>query len=74
MIQRPLLTFSDLFIFLPSFFRTVLKHDAAHSDVEILEPINLELLVKRNLAATWYNKIPGMEVNGVLMSMNVSFS
>ncbi|KAL1271436.1 hypothetical protein QQF64_030452, partial [Cirrhinus molitorella] len=52
--------------------RTVLKHDAAHLDVEILEPINLELLVKRNLAATWYNKIPGMEVNGVLMSMKMA--
>ncbi|KAI2662683.1 Vacuolar protein sorting-associated protein 13C [Labeo rohita] len=47
-------------------------HDAAHLDVEILEPINLELLVKRNLAATWYSKIPGMEVNGVLMSMNMA--
>ncbi|XP_021333517.2 intermembrane lipid transfer protein VPS13C isoform X4 [Danio rerio] len=52
--------------------RTVLKHDADHLDIEILEPINLELLVKRNLAATWYNKIPGVEVNGVLMSMNMS--
>ncbi|XP_016128718.1 vacuolar protein sorting-associated protein 13C-like [Sinocyclocheilus grahami] len=52
--------------------RTVLKRDAAHLDVEILEPINLELLVKRNLATTWYNKIPGMEVNGVLMSMNMA--
>uniref|UniRef100_A0A671MWF0 Vacuolar protein sorting-associated protein 13C-like n=1 Tax=Sinocyclocheilus anshuiensis TaxID=1608454 RepID=A0A671MWF0_9TELE len=52
--------------------RTVLKHDAAHLDVEILKPINLELLLKRNLAATWYNKIPGMEVNGVLMSMDMA--
>ncbi|XP_051757763.1 intermembrane lipid transfer protein VPS13C isoform X8 [Ctenopharyngodon idella] len=52
--------------------RTVLKHDAAHLDIEILEPINLELLVKRNLAATWYNKIPGVEVKGVLMSMNMA--
>ncbi|XP_067255653.1 intermembrane lipid transfer protein VPS13C isoform X2 [Chanodichthys erythropterus] len=52
--------------------RTILKHDAAHLDIEILEPINLELLVKRNLAATWYNKIPGVEVKGVLMSMNMA--
>ncbi|XP_026067706.1 vacuolar protein sorting-associated protein 13C-like isoform X3 [Carassius auratus] len=52
--------------------RIDLKHSAARLDVEILEPINLELLVKRNLAATWYNKIPGMEVNGVLMSMNMA--
>ncbi|XP_052416326.1 intermembrane lipid transfer protein VPS13C isoform X1 [Carassius gibelio] len=52
--------------------RIDLKHSAARLDVEILEPINLQLLVKRNLAATWYNKIPGMEVNGVLMSMNMA--
>ncbi|XP_067298444.1 intermembrane lipid transfer protein VPS13C isoform X3 [Pseudorasbora parva] len=52
--------------------RTVLKHDAAPLDIEILEPINLELLVKRNLAATWYNKIPGVEVRGVLVSMNMA--
>ncbi|XP_056317504.1 intermembrane lipid transfer protein VPS13C isoform X2 [Danio aesculapii] len=52
--------------------RTVLKHDADPLDIEILEPINLELLVKRNLAAAWYNKIPGVEVNGVLVSMNMS--
>uniref|UniRef100_A0A9J8B830 Vacuolar protein sorting 13 homolog C n=1 Tax=Cyprinus carpio carpio TaxID=630221 RepID=A0A9J8B830_CYPCA len=52
--------------------RSVLKRDAAHLDVEILKPINLELLLKRNLAATWYNKIPGMELNGVLMSMDMA--
>ncbi|XP_057184501.1 intermembrane lipid transfer protein VPS13C-like, partial [Triplophysa rosa] len=52
--------------------RTILKHDDAFPDVEILEPINLELLVKRNLAATWFNKIPGMEVKGVLKSMNMA--
>ncbi|KAA0723284.1 Vacuolar protein sorting-associated protein 13C [Triplophysa tibetana] len=52
--------------------RTILKHDDAFPDIEILEPINLELLVKRNLAATWFNKIPGMEVNGVLKSMNMA--
>uniref|UniRef100_A0A9J8CRL0 Vacuolar protein sorting 13 homolog C n=1 Tax=Cyprinus carpio carpio TaxID=630221 RepID=A0A9J8CRL0_CYPCA len=51
---------------------SVLKRDAAHLDVEILKPINLELLLKRNLAATWYNKIPGMELNGVLMSMDMA--
>ncbi|XP_051507279.1 intermembrane lipid transfer protein VPS13C-like isoform X3 [Myxocyprinus asiaticus] len=52
--------------------RTVLKHDAAHPDIEILKPINLELMVKRNLAATWFNKIPGVEVTGVLKSMNMA--
>ncbi|TRY56689.1 hypothetical protein DNTS_012966 [Danionella cerebrum] len=51
--------------------RTILKHDD-HLDVEILEPINVELLIKRNLAAAWYNIIPGVEVSGGLKSMNIS--
>ncbi|XP_065123827.1 intermembrane lipid transfer protein VPS13C isoform X1 [Paramisgurnus dabryanus] len=54
--------------------RTVLKHDDAHPNIDILEPINLELQVKRNLAAAWFNKIPGMEVKGVLKSMNMTLS
>ncbi|XP_051973520.1 intermembrane lipid transfer protein VPS13C-like [Xyrauchen texanus] len=52
--------------------RTVLSNYSAHPDIEILEPINLELLVKRNLSASWFNKIPGMKVKGVLKSMNMT--
>ena len=40
-------------------------------DIEILKPINLELRVTRNLAASWFTKIPGMQIQGVLKSMNV---
>ncbi|XP_049329631.1 intermembrane lipid transfer protein VPS13C isoform X3 [Astyanax mexicanus] len=52
--------------------RTVLSRDAPQSEVELLQPINLELLVKRNLAASWFTSIPGVEVTGVLKSMNIS--
>lgn len=52
--------------------RTVLRHEAPQPHLEILQPINLELLVKRNLAASWFTKIPGVEVKGLLKSMNVS--
>ncbi|XP_062868929.1 intermembrane lipid transfer protein VPS13C isoform X1 [Trichomycterus rosablanca] len=51
--------------------RTVLKDDAPQPDFEILQPINLELFVKRNLAASWFTKIPGLEVKGVLKSVNI---
>lgn len=54
-----------------SFLRTTLKNDSAHSDIELLQPVNLELIIKRNLAASWFTKIPGVEVQGVLKSMNV---
>ncbi|XP_026802976.1 intermembrane lipid transfer protein VPS13C isoform X4 [Pangasianodon hypophthalmus] len=52
--------------------RTVLRHEAPQPHLEILQPINLELLVKRNLAASWFTKIPGVEVKGLLKSMNIT--
>ncbi|KAI4872968.1 hypothetical protein NFI96_023652 [Prochilodus magdalenae] len=52
--------------------RTVLKHNPPLPEFELLQPINLELLVKRNLGATWFTKIPGVEVRGVLKSMNIA--
>uniref|UniRef100_A0A673Z750 Vacuolar protein sorting 13 homolog C n=1 Tax=Salmo trutta TaxID=8032 RepID=A0A673Z750_SALTR len=52
--------------------RTTLKQGSPQTDIEILQPINLELLVKRNLASSWYNKIPGVEVQGMLKSMNMA--
>lgn len=54
-------------------FRTTLKRDSL-PDIEILQPINLELLVTRNLAASWFSKIPGVQVQGVLRSLNVGLS
>ncbi|KAM9860925.1 intermembrane lipid transfer protein VPS13C [Aulostomus maculatus] len=52
--------------------RTVLKRDSSQPDIEILQPINLELLVTRNLAASWFTKIPGIQVQGVLRSLKMS--
>ncbi|KAL1007735.1 hypothetical protein UPYG_G00090880 [Umbra pygmaea] len=54
--------------------RTTLKQGFPQPEIEILQPINLELLVKRNLAASWYSQIPGAEVQGVLKSMNMCLS
>ncbi|XP_026233856.1 vacuolar protein sorting-associated protein 13C isoform X2 [Anabas testudineus] len=52
--------------------RTTVKQDTPQPDIEIIQPINLELLITRNLAASWFNKIPGVHVEGVLRSLNMN--
>ncbi|KAG7327785.1 hypothetical protein KOW79_009391 [Hemibagrus wyckioides] len=52
--------------------RTVLRLEAPQAQLEILQPVNLELLVKRNLAASWFTKIPGVEVKGLLKTVNIT--
>lgn len=49
--------------------RTTLRPDSSQTD--ILQPINLELLVTRNLAASWFHNMPGVQVQGVLHSLKV---
>lgn len=53
----------------PHIFRTTLKLDS--SQMDILQPINLELLVTRNLAASWFHNMPAIQVQGVLRSLKV---
>uniref|UniRef100_A0A3Q2FD83 Vacuolar protein sorting 13 homolog C n=1 Tax=Cyprinodon variegatus TaxID=28743 RepID=A0A3Q2FD83_CYPVA len=50
------------------------KIDFPPKDIEILQPINVDLLVTRNLAASQFSDIPGVQVQGVLRSLNVSLS
>uniref|UniRef100_A0A8D1HN91 Vacuolar protein sorting 13 homolog C n=1 Tax=Sus scrofa TaxID=9823 RepID=A0A8D1HN91_PIG len=54
--------------------RTVIQPGSCHPDIQLLHPINLELSVNRNLAASWYHKMPVMEINGHLESMNVNLN
>ncbi|XP_040825491.1 vacuolar protein sorting-associated protein 13C isoform X2 [Ochotona curzoniae] len=54
--------------------RTMIQPGISHPDIQLLHPINLELFVNRNLAASWYHKVPVMEIKGHLDSMNVSLS
>lgn len=54
------------------FHRTVIQPGTYHPDIQLLHPINLEFLVNRNLAASWYHKVPVVEIKGHLDSMNVS--
>ncbi|XP_039196017.1 vacuolar protein sorting-associated protein 13C isoform X5 [Crotalus tigris] len=54
--------------------RTVLQRGSSQPDIQILHPINLNLLVNRNLAGMWYHKIPLVEVRGYLDTINVILS
>uniref|UniRef100_A0A8C6YGF2 Vacuolar protein sorting 13 homolog C n=1 Tax=Naja naja TaxID=35670 RepID=A0A8C6YGF2_NAJNA len=38
-------------------------------DIEILQPVNLQLSVQRNLASDWYLQIPGIAIQGDLKAM-----
>lgn len=38
---------------------------------ELLEPVNLYLNIKRNLAASWYKKMVAVEISGDLKPMKV---
>ncbi|XP_021566120.1 vacuolar protein sorting-associated protein 13C, partial [Carlito syrichta] len=54
--------------------RTILQANLPQHDIEILKPVNLLLSVQRNLSATWYVHIPGMEIKGKLKPMQVALS
>uniref|UniRef100_A0A8D2LMG4 Vacuolar protein sorting 13 homolog C n=1 Tax=Varanus komodoensis TaxID=61221 RepID=A0A8D2LMG4_VARKO len=51
--------------------RTILQPGFSQPDIQILHPINLNLSVNRNLAGTWYHKIPVLEIKGRLDEMNI---
>uniref|UniRef100_A0A8C4LD24 Vacuolar protein sorting 13 homolog C n=1 Tax=Equus asinus asinus TaxID=83772 RepID=A0A8C4LD24_EQUAS len=54
--------------------RTILQAGLPQHDIEILKPVNMLLSIQRNLAATWYTQIPGMEIKGKLKPMQVALS
>ncbi|KAM8907413.1 intermembrane lipid transfer protein VPS13C [Lycaon pictus] len=54
--------------------RTVIQPGTSHLDIQLLHPINLEFSVNRNLAASWYHRVPVVEIKGHLESMNVNLN
>ncbi|XP_034747367.1 vacuolar protein sorting-associated protein 13C-like [Etheostoma cragini] len=51
---------------------TLMPRSSAHLDIQMLQPINLELSVTRNLSTSWFTRIPGVQVQGELRSLNMS--
>ncbi|XP_076984207.1 intermembrane lipid transfer protein VPS13C isoform X2 [Tamandua tetradactyla] len=54
--------------------RTVIQPGISHPDIQLLHPINLDIFINRNLAASWYHKVPVVEIKGHLDSVNVSLN
>lgn len=44
---------------------------AAGPPAELLEPVNLHLNIRRNLAASWYKKMVAVEILGDMKPMKV---
>uniref|UniRef100_A0A674GIN8 Vacuolar protein sorting 13 homolog A n=1 Tax=Taeniopygia guttata TaxID=59729 RepID=A0A674GIN8_TAEGU len=53
-------------------YRSYYEQDSLQTEVQLLQPVNLEVAVERNLAAAWYNEVPDIEISGRLKPMNVS--
>ena len=51
--------------------RISLDAESSPPTTELLEPLNLVLTVKRNLAAAWYPKMAAIEIDGDLKPMKV---
>ncbi|XP_077376530.1 intermembrane lipid transfer protein VPS13C isoform X2 [Festucalex cinctus] len=54
--------------------RNNLEPTSGGSSIELLEPVNLNVRINRNLAASWYNKMAAVEVDGDLKPMKVALS
>uniref|UniRef100_A0A8C3VGZ2 Vacuolar protein sorting 13 homolog A n=1 Tax=Catharus ustulatus TaxID=91951 RepID=A0A8C3VGZ2_CATUS len=48
--------------------------DSLQTEVQLLQPVSLEVAVERNLAAAWYNEVPDIEISGRLKPMNLILS
>lgn len=55
-----------------SFHRSYYEQNSLQTEVQLLQPVNLEVAVERNLAAAWYHEVPDIEISGRLKPMNVS--
>lgn len=49
-------------------------NDAYQEVLDLLLPLNLEVIVERNLSWEWYKEVPCFNVKGQLKPMEVVFS
>ncbi|XP_067424979.1 intermembrane lipid transfer protein VPS13A isoform X2 [Emydura macquarii macquarii] len=55
-------------------YRTYFERGSLQSEIELLQPLNLEVIVERNLAAAWYSEVPDIKILGRLKPMNLILS
>uniref|UniRef100_A0A8C6Y4R2 Vacuolar protein sorting 13 homolog A n=1 Tax=Naja naja TaxID=35670 RepID=A0A8C6Y4R2_NAJNA len=53
-------------------YRSNIKSGLLQNELQLLQPLNLEVKVERNLAALWYHEIPDINIFGRLKPINVS--
>uniref|UniRef100_A0A8C3SRI4 Vacuolar protein sorting 13 homolog A n=1 Tax=Chelydra serpentina TaxID=8475 RepID=A0A8C3SRI4_CHESE len=55
-------------------YRTHFERGSLQSEIQLLQPLNLEVTVERNLAAAWYSEVPDIKILGRLKPMNLILS
>ncbi|NWR93258.1 VP13A protein, partial [Furnarius figulus] len=55
-------------------YRSCYEQGSLHTEVQLLQPVNLEVAVERNLAAAWYSDVPDIAISGRLKPMNLILS
>uniref|UniRef100_A0A8C0H0X3 Vacuolar protein sorting 13 homolog A n=1 Tax=Chelonoidis abingdonii TaxID=106734 RepID=A0A8C0H0X3_CHEAB len=55
-------------------YRAHFERDSLQSEIQLLQPLNLEVIVERNLAAAWYSEVPDIKILGRLKPMNLILS
>nr|DBA28033.1 TPA: hypothetical protein GDO54_008453 [Pyxicephalus adspersus] len=52
-------------------YRTVYEKGSLLSEIELLQPLNMDITIERNLAAAWYNDVPDIKIIGHLKPMSL---
>uniref|UniRef100_A0A8C3PAE3 Vacuolar protein sorting 13 homolog A n=1 Tax=Chrysemys picta bellii TaxID=8478 RepID=A0A8C3PAE3_CHRPI len=55
-------------------YRAHFERGSLQSEIQLLQPLNLEVIVERNLAAAWYSEVPDIKILGRLKPMNLILS
>ncbi|XP_067886095.1 vacuolar protein sorting-associated protein 13A [Heterodontus francisci] len=55
-------------------YRTIFEDEAFRSEILLLRPVNLEVVIERNLAATWYHEVADIKILGTLKPLHVVLS
>lgn len=55
-------------------YRTTFSDGQFIGEIQLLKPVNMDLSIKRNLAASWYHSIPDIQINAHLKPMSLILS
>ncbi|MFT7811875.1 vacuolar protein sorting-associated protein 13A isoform X2 [Arapaima gigas] len=55
-------------------YRTTYEAGKFQNEIQLLQPVNLDLSIERNLSSSWYHSIPDNEITAHLKPMNLVLS